>query len=202
MIFARPRTAPSTRRNKDTVLLRHDGRGRRATRLGRLYALDLTGKDSTGPAKLTVTYNADQVIAARRRHRHQPGQHRREPRLPDDQRGRNGDEPRRRWRASSATARSGASTSTRTASTSRRALRIAELNPPGRDRVPGRPRRLGDERDHRRDGPVRRQDTWLFDVQAHPPTAAPKPNTVEDGQLLLLVGPDDKGKEDDDDDDD
>ena len=29
-------------------------------------------------------------------------------------------------------------------------------------------------------------DIWLFDVQAHSPTAAPRPNTVEDGQLLLL----------------
>ena len=29
--------------------------------------------------------------------------------------------------------------------------------------------------------------TWLFDVQAHSPTPAPKPNTVEDGQLLLLA---------------
>jgi hypothetical protein len=29
-------------------------------------------------------------------------------------------------------------------------------------------------------------DTWLFDVQAHPPTAAPSPGTVEDGQLLLM----------------
>ena len=26
----------------------------------------------------------------------------------------------------------------------------------------------------------------LFDVQAHSPTAAPAPNTVEDGQLVLL----------------
>ena len=31
------------------------------------------------------------------------------------------------------------------------------------------------------------KDSWLFDVQAHPPTAAPAPNTVEDGQLLLLL---------------
>jgi hypothetical protein len=28
--------------------------------------------------------------------------------------------------------------------------------------------------------------SWLFDVQAHPPTAAPEANTVEDGQLLLM----------------
>ena len=31
------------------------------------------------------------------------------------------------------------------------------------------------------------RDSWLFDVQAHPPTAAPGTNTVEDGQLLLLM---------------
>ena len=31
------------------------------------------------------------------------------------------------------------------------------------------------------------RNTWLFNVQAHPPTAAPAPNTTEDGQLLLLV---------------
>jgi hypothetical protein len=30
-------------------------------------------------------------------------------------------------------------------------------------------------------------NTWLFDVQAHSPTAAPAPNTVEDGQLLMMV---------------
>jgi Alkaline phosphatase PhoX len=28
--------------------------------------------------------------------------------------------------------------------------------------------------------------TWIFDVQAHPPTAVPGLNTIEDGQLLLL----------------
>ena len=30
-------------------------------------------------------------------------------------------------------------------------------------------------------------DSWLFNVQAHPPTAAPRPNTVEDGKLLLML---------------
>jgi len=48
-------------------------------------------------------------------------------------------------------------------------------------------------------------DTWIFDVQAHPPTTMPKPNTVEDGQLMILVGPNDKntqGGGDDDEDDD
>ena len=32
------------------------------------------------------------------------------------------------------------------------------------------------------------RNSWLFDVQAHPPlTTAPAPNTVEDGQLVLLL---------------
>src|SRR5215211_264855 len=30
-------------------------------------------------------------------------------------------------------------------------------------------------------------DIWLFYVQAHPPTTAPGRNTVEDGQLLLMI---------------
>jgi hypothetical protein len=29
--------------------------------------------------------------------------------------------------------------------------------------------------------------TWLFNVQAHPPTATPAPNTAEDGQLLIMI---------------
>jgi len=65
--------------------------------------------------------------------------------------------------------------------------RVVELNPPGRDGTPVPPavwessgiidaeERFGD-------------DTWLFDVQAHPPTAEPVPGTVEDGQLLLMSG--------------
>ena len=31
------------------------------------------------------------------------------------------------------------------------------------------------------------RDSWLFDVQAHSPTRAPRPNTVEDGELLLMI---------------
>jgi hypothetical protein len=29
-------------------------------------------------------------------------------------------------------------------------------------------------------------DSWLFDVQAHPPTTPPEENTIEDGQLVLM----------------
>ncbi len=45
------------------------------------------------------------------------------------------------------------------------------------------------------------RDSWLFVVQAHGPSIAPAPNTVEDGQLLLMlptcVDPDRKGDRDD-----
>ena len=85
-------------------------------------------------------------------------------------------------------------------------LRIAELNPPGRRISPAEPAPVGpgiwetsgiiDASEFYGD------DTWLFDVQAHSPTPAPKPNTVEDGQLLILVGPDDKDRDRNDEDDD
>ena len=48
-------------------------------------------------------------------------------------------------------------------------------------------------------------DSWLTVVQAHGPSLAPAPNTVEDGQLLLMVPARAKigdGHHDDDDDDD
>jgi len=65
------------------------------------------------------------------------------------------------------------------------ATRIVELDPPGRDGTavgPGVWESSGiiDAAEELGEG------TWLFDVQAHGPTTAPKPGTVEDGQLLLL----------------
>ena len=65
--------------------------------------------------------------------------------------------------------------------------RIVELDPPGRDGVPVGPgiwETSGIIDTSHLFGP----GTWLFDVQAHPPTGAPPTNTVEDGQLLLLTG--------------
>ncbi len=60
------------------------------------------------------------------------------------------------------------------------------LNPPGRDGVavgPGIWETSGTVDTTAIYGP----NTWIFDVQAHAPTAAPAPNTVEDGQILLLT---------------
>jgi hypothetical protein len=71
------------------------------------------------------------------------------------------------------------------------ATRVAELNPPGRDGIPVGPgiwETSGIITADRMFGP----DTWLSDVQAHPPTTAPQDpvtgptTTVEDGQLFLM----------------
>jgi hypothetical protein len=65
------------------------------------------------------------------------------------------------------------------------ATRIAELDPPGRDGVavgPGIWETSGIIDASELFG----KNWWLSDVQAHGPTAAPAPGTVEDGQLFLL----------------
>jgi hypothetical protein len=81
------------------------------------------------------------------------------------------------------------------------ALRVAELDPPGRDGVPVGPG-VWETSGIIDASHVYGDNTWLFDVQAHPPTAAPPTNTVEDGHLLLLTGPDSGDHEDDEEDDD
>lgn len=64
--------------------------------------------------------------------------------------------------------------------------RLAEVDPPGRDGVP-----VG-AGVWESSGIIDASSLfaggwWLFDVQAHPPTKPPAPNTVEDGQLLAMV---------------
>ena len=66
------------------------------------------------------------------------------------------------------------------------ALRVAELDPPGRDGVPVGPGIWETSGIIDASG-LLGGDTWLFDVQAHTPTTAPAPNTVEDGQLLVMT---------------
>jgi len=63
--------------------------------------------------------------------------------------------------------------------------RVAELNPPGRDGVPVGPG-IWETSGIIGTSAVFGSDTWVTDVQAHPPTTAPFPKTVEDGQLVLM----------------
>ncbi|HXH88402.1 MAG TPA: alkaline phosphatase PhoX [Gaiellaceae bacterium] len=197
MIFARPEDGAFNPSESDEYFFVTTGEGE-GNQLGRLYSLGLSGNDSTGPAKLEIEYNADLIIAA-------GGDVAISPDNIDASRDylmiqEDGTTTSRQvmtsknrdgsiWRFD--LDKNGVDVASR--------LRIVELNPPGRDRIPVTPG-VWETSGIIDTAKLFGNDTWIFDVQAHPPTTMPKPNTVEDGQLLMLVGPDDKNKRDDDDD--
>jgi hypothetical protein len=159
--------------------------------LGRLYSLRLHPGDPLKPAKLSVVYNADAVVAAggdtaispdnldvSRRYLMINEDGTTESRAVMAAKGRDGSI----WRFDLTEGR-GAAVGV-DAST---ATRVAQLDPPGRDGVPVGPgvwETSGIIDTAKLFGP----DTWLSDVQAHPPTTPPAGPTVtvEDGQLFLL----------------
>jgi len=195
MIFARPEDGAFNPNEANEYFFVTTGEGT-GNALGRLYSLELTGRDSTGPANLTIEYNADTVIAA-------GGDIAISPDNIDASRdylmiNEDGTTTSRRVMASKNRDgsiwrfdldRNGVDVSS--------ALRVAELNQPGRDRIPVLPG-VWETSGIIDTAELFGKDTWLFDVQAHSPTTMPRPNTVEDGQLLLLVGPNDKNDRDDD----
>jgi hypothetical protein len=148
--------------------------------LGRLYHLQLNPGNPTQPATLTVIYNADQVIAAGGDTAISPDNldvseeyvmiqedGTTQSRAVMAAKGRDGSV----WRLE--------------INDNFAAARVAELDPPGRDGIavgPGVWETSGiiDMTD------IFGPDTWLQVVQAHGPTTAPAPNTVEDGQLVLM----------------
>jgi hypothetical protein len=68
--------------------------------------------------------------------------------------------------------------------------RVAQLNPPGRNGSPPDPAvgaGVWETSGVLDTSALFGTDSWLFDVQAHSPTPAPAPDTVEDGQLLLMT---------------
>jgi hypothetical protein len=152
--------------------------------LGRLYHLELDPGDPTGPARLSVVYDADAVIAAGGDTAISPdnidtsanylmiqedGTGASRPVMAA--KGRDG----QIWRFSFTGGVNVDPTS---------ATPVVTLDPPGRDGVavgPGVWETSGIV-----SAPFLGEDVWIFDVQAHPPTAAPSAGTVEDGQLLLL----------------
>ncbi len=159
--------------------------------LGRLYSLRLHPGDPLKPATLSVVFNSDAVVAAGDDIAISPDNidvssqylminedGTTESRAVMAAKGRDGSI----WRFDLAKGPAGAvgvDVST--------ATRVAQLDPPGRDGVavgPGVWETSGIIDASRLFG----RDTWLSDVQAHPPTAAPGGSTVtvEDGQLFLL----------------
>ncbi|MBA2383961.1 MAG: DUF839 domain-containing protein [Actinobacteria bacterium] len=194
MIFARPEDGAFNPNEDDEYFFVTTGEGA-GNALGRLYSLALDGQDPTGPATLTIVYNADQIVAGGGDIAISPD---------------NIDASRDHLMIQE----DGTTTSRAVMASKRRdgsiwrfdldqdgvdvssALRIVELNQPGRDRVPVGPG-VWETSGIIDAAKLYGKDSWLFVVQAHSPTTAPRPNTVEDGQLLLLVGPDEKNRRDD-----
>lgn len=184
MVFARPEDGAFNPRNRHDYFFVTTGGAAGANSLGRLYQLELRPGDPTKNATLTIVYNADQVIAAGGDIAISPDNidiSRRYLTICEDgtadsrpvmaSKGRDGsiwrfDIDRRGVDASSAT-------------------RIVELDPPGRDGV-AVGAGVWETSGIIDTSALFGVGSFLFDVQAHSPTAASAPNTVEDGQLLLL----------------
>lgn len=184
MIFARPEDGAFNPRNNNQYFFVTTGGAAGANVLGRLYSLKLNPSDPTKDAVLTIEYNADAVVAAGGDIALSPdnidtsGDYlminedgTAESRAVMAAKGRDGSI----WRFD--LKQNGVDVAS--------AKRVVELMPPGRDGVavgPGVWETSGIIDMSRWLG----RDSWLFDVQAHSPTSAPLPFTVEDGQLLLM----------------
>ena len=182
--FARPEDGAFNKRNRNEFYFVTTGGAAGANSLGRLYTLDMHPGNVTQPGTLEVVYNADHVIAAGGDIAISPDNidtstdylminedGTTESRVVMGAKGRDGSI----WRFD--IGRDGVDASS--------ALRVAELDPPARDGIavgPGVWETSGIIDASSFFG----GDTWLFDVQAQPATTAPFPNTVEDGQLLLM----------------
>jgi secreted PhoX family phosphatase len=182
--FARPEDGAFNLRNHDEFVFVTTGGAAGANELGRLYSLRLA-RHPLDPGTLEVRYNADDVVASggdtaispdnldvSRDYLMVQEDGTTESRAVMSSKGRDGSV----WRFD--IGRHGVDVAS--------AARVVELDPPGRD---GAAAGAGIwETSGIIDGTgIFGRNTWLFDVQAHPPTTAPAANTVEDGQLLLLT---------------
>ena len=163
--------------------------------LGRLYSLRLHPGNPLKPATLTIVYNADTVVAAggdiaispdnidaSRRYLMINEDGTTESRAVMAAKGRDGSI----WRfdlVKGPTGAVGVDAST--------ATRVAQLDPPGRDGIPVGPG-VWETSGIIDTSALFGADTWLSDVQAHPPTTPPggPTVTVEDGQLFLMTAAD------------
>ena len=195
MTFVRPEDAAFNPRNRHELFFDTTGSSSGAddgvNELGRLYSLGLHPGNPLKPATLSIVYNADAVVAAggdiaispdnldaSRRYLMVNEDGTTESRAVMAAKGRDGSI----WRFDLVNRRVhtvGVDPST--------ATRVVELDPPGRDGVPVGPG-VWETSGIIDAGRLFGADTWLSDVQAHPPTTAPGGSTVtvEDGQLFLM----------------
>jgi hypothetical protein len=159
--------------------------------LGRLYSLRLHPGNPLKPATLSVVYNADTVVAAggdiaispdnidvSRQYLMVNEDGTTESRGVMVAKGRDGSI----WRFDLVKGPTGA-----VGVDAATATRVAQLDPPGRDGIPVGPG-VWETSGIIDTSALFGADTWLSDVQAHPPTTPPAGPTVtvEDGQLFLL----------------
>ena len=183
--FARPEDGAFNNLNPNQFFFVTTGGATGVNVLGRLYSLELNEKKPWKGGVLSVVYNADSVVAAGGDTAISPDNID----VSDKYLMINEDGTTESRRVMAAKNRDGSIWRFdlyKEGVDSASALRIAELDPPGRDGVAVGPGIWETSGIIDASG-LFGGDTWLFDVQAHPPTAAPAPNTVEDGQLLLLA---------------
>jgi hypothetical protein len=195
MTFVRPEDGAFNPNNRNEFFFDTTGSSSGAddgvNELGRLYSLRLHPGNPLKPATLSVVYNADAVVAAggdiaispdnldvSRRYLMVNEDGTTESRAVMAAKGRDGSI----WRfdlVKGPVGAVGVDAST--------ATRVAQLDPPGRDGVPVGPG-VWETSGIIDASAMFGADTWLSDVQAHPPTTPPvgPTVTVEDGQLFLM----------------
>jgi Alkaline phosphatase PhoX len=193
MTFVRPEDGAFNPNNRNEVFWVTTGSSSGAddgvNELGRLYSLRLHAGNPTKPATLSIVYNADIVIAAGGDIAISPdnidasGDYlminedgTTESRLVMAAKGRDGSI----WRFDLVGGPVGVDLSS--------ATRVAQLDPPGRDGIPVGPG-IWETSGIIDASSMFGADTWLSDVQAHPPTTPPggPTVTVEDGQLFVMT---------------
>jgi hypothetical protein len=194
MTFVRPEDGAFNPNNRNEVFWvttgSSSGPDEGVNELGRLYSLRLHPGNPLKPATLEIVYNADTIVAAGGDTALSPDNldasreflminedGTTESRAVMGAKGRDGSI----WRfdlVKGPVHALGVDVST--------AARVAELNPPGRDGVPVGPG-VWETSGIIDTSTLFGADTWLSDVQAHPPTTPPAPGTVEDGQLFVMT---------------
>lgn len=178
--------AVSDANRNDFYFVTTGGNAAEGNDLGRLYRLELARRSPLGDPTIEIVYNADTVVAG-------GGDIAISPDNIDissdaimiQEDGTSSSRPvfaaKGReagiWRLDFATGSVDASTATL----------VAVLTPPGRDGVPIPVPGTWETSGIIDTAGMFGGDTWIFDVQAHAPTTAPAAQTVEDGQLLMLV---------------
>ncbi len=154
--------------------------GATGNQLGRAYQLDLNRINVTGPASLSIIYNADQIIAAGGDTAISPDNIDTSDRYLMIQ-----EDGTAQSRPVMASKNRDGSIWRFNLNNNYAAQRVVELDPPGRDGIPVLPG-IWETSGIIDASMFYGRDSWLTVVQAHPPTTLPSPNTVEDGQLLLM----------------